>query len=145
MHRGFTAYLKGAEEMFDSYVLSGQKIRNIADPKGNITGYEMKTRITYYRGIPLSMIHDVRVEADGVAVPREQIRFSCDGIDFFTLDEMETVTTYKWEYGTEATIIVEQGGGLAKGSHDITLSTAVRVEYVPVPFAGSRTVNINIA
>ena len=42
------------------------------------------------------MVHDVKVEVDGVEVPRESIKFSPNGEDYFTLDEMETVTTYRW-------------------------------------------------
>lgn len=131
--------------MFDNYVLSNGDVRNVLNDDGKVIGFDMKTLITYYRGIPLSMVHDVVVEVDGAPVPRESIRFSCDGKDFFTLDEMETVTSYKWEYGTEATIFVALDGGLAKGQHNITLTTVVRVEYVPVPFSGTRTVTVNIA
>lgn len=130
--------------MFDNYVLSDGIVKNISDKDGKVTGFEMKTLITYYRGIPLSMIHDVTVSVDGEQVTRKDILFSCDGIDFFTLDEMETVTSYKWEYGTEATVVVKREGGLPKGEHEVTLSTTVRVEYVPVPFSGSRTVKVEI-
>ena len=67
-----------------------------------------------------------------------------EGEDFFTLDEIETVADYKWEYGTEATVKVVEPGGLSKGSHEVTLSTVIRNEYVPVPFSGSRTVTVEI-
>ena len=130
--------------MFDCYVLSNGEVKNTVE-NGEVTGYEMKTLISYYRGIPLSMVHDVEVKVDGKKVDREKIRFSCDGEDFFTLDEIETVADYKWEYGTEATVKVVEPGGLSKGSHEVTLSTVIRNEYVPVPFSGSRTVTVEIA
>ncbi len=70
----------------------------------------MKTLIPYYRGIPLSMIHDVKVSVDGQEVERKDILFTLDNKYFFTLDEMETVTSFKWEYGNEATVIVKKDG-----------------------------------
>lgn len=130
--------------MFDNYVLSKGEVKNVVSARGDITGYEMKTLICYYRGIPLSMVHDVIVNVDGEDVPRDAIRFSCDGTDFFTLDEIETVVDYKWEYGTEATVYVVKEGGLSQGRHQVTLTTVIRNEYVPVPFSGTRTVEIEI-
>ncbi|MCD8217955.1 MAG: DUF6379 domain-containing protein, partial [Clostridiales bacterium] len=100
---------------------------------------------TYYRGIPLSMVHDVKVFVDGEEVDRAAIRFSADGEQYFTLDEMETVTSYKWEYGDEATVFVEREGGLAAGEHEIRLETTIRTEYVPVPFVGTRAEKVVIA
>lgn len=124
--------------MFDNYVFSEGTCKNtVCD--GKVTGFEMKTRITYYRGIPCSMIHDVKVSVDGKPVDRDAIRFSPDGEDFFTLNELETVTSYKWEYGEEAVVRVVMDGGLSKGSHEVTLTTAIRVAYIPVPFEGTAT------
>jgi hypothetical protein len=130
--------------MFDNYVLSPNSIKNW-EANGKITGFQLKTLISYYRGIPLSMIHDIHIKADGEEIPRNFIKFSANGSDYFTLDEMETVTTYKWEYGQEAVIFVEKEGGLAKGKHEITLTQAIRVSYIPVPFEGTRTEVVNIA
>lgn len=124
--------------MFDNYVLSDKSLKNV-EKDGEIIGYEMKTRITYYRGIPLSMVQDIQLKVDGVEVPREQLRFSLDGETYFTLDEMMTVTSYKWEYGEEGIVFVEQKGGLPKGSHEITLTQGTRVSYIPVPFFGTQT------
>ncbi|WP_420805755.1 C-glycoside deglycosidase beta subunit domain-containing protein [Paenibacillus wynnii] len=49
-----------------------------------------------YLEIHLSMVHDFQVEVDGQAVPRENIRFSPDVEIYFILEELQTVTTYKW-------------------------------------------------
>lgn len=125
--------------MFDNYVFIEGSCKNVADKEGKINGFELKTLITYYRGIPLSMVHDFKVAIDGVEVPRESIKFSPNNQDYFTLDEMETVTSYKWEYGEEGTLFVEKEGGLSKGEHDISLTSVIRVAYIPVPFDGKRT------
>lgn len=130
--------------MFDNYVFTEGSCKNV-EKDGKTIGFSLQTLITYYRGIPCSMIHDVKVEVDGREVDRKDIRFSPNGEDYFTLDELTTVTTYKWEYGEQALIFVEKSGGLSAGEHEITLTTAVRVAYIPVPFAGSKTRTVVIA
>lgn len=121
--------------MFDNYVLSENGFKN-REENGKVVGYEMKTLIPYYRGIPLSMIHDVKVSIDGQEVERKDILFTLDNEYFFTLDEMETVTSFKWEYGNEATVIVKKDGGFTKGKHEVRLEIVIRVSYIPVPFEG---------
>lgn len=129
--------------MFDNYVFTEGSFRNLMD--GNkVIGYELESLITYYRGIPCSMIHDVKVKVDQVDVPRESIRFSPNGEDYFTLDELETLTSYKWEYGESGHIRVMQEGGLASGEHEVSLTTMIRVAYIPVPFGGTKVRKIII-
>jgi hypothetical protein len=128
--------------MFDNYVWSDQKIhQREIDGK---SGFELKTLITYYRGIPLSMINNFEVIVDGKSIPREKIRFSPDGIEYFTLDEMLTVATFRWEYGEEGHVFFEYEGGLSKGIHEITLRQSTRAAYIPVPFGGERTAKVTV-
>ena len=130
--------------MFDQYVFSENSCENVQQD-GKTTGFKLRTRITYYRGIPLSMVHNVRVMVDGTEVPRDAIRFTIDEIDWFTLDELETVASYKWEYSDEATIMVVQEGGLSKGEHEVFLELMIRVAYIPVPMGGNNTRVVKIA
>lgn len=130
--------------MFDNNVFLENTCKNIV-VSDQITGFELKTNITYYRGIPLSMVNDISVEVDGEKVPHEDITCSVDEVDWFTLDEMETVTTYKWEYGEPLTVRVKRNGGLSKGTHEIALDVIVRTAYIPVPLAGRKVRIIEIA
>lgn len=130
--------------MFDNYVLSEGTVKNEIDADGNIIGFSMKTRVNYYRGIPLSMVHNLEVELDGEKVDRDKVKLTIDDVDYFTADELETVTSYKWEYGYEATVFVEKEGGLTPGTHDVKLSQTIRTEYIPVPFIGHRTEQVTI-
>lgn len=129
--------------MFDNNVFIDGSCRNsMAGDK--CTGFELQTHITYYRAIPLSMVNDIRVKADGEAMPRECIRCSVDGQDWFTLDEMTTVTTYKWEYGEPLLIRVLKDGGLAEGEHEVELTVVTRTAYIPVPLTGVRKRTVTI-
>ncbi len=124
--------------MFDNYVFSEDSCTNY-EKDGNIIGFEMKTRITYYRGVPCSMIHCVEVAVDGEKIPQETILFSPDGTEFFTVEELKTVVSYKWEYGEEAIVRVLKDGGLGEGEHEVTLTTGIRTAYIPVPLIGTKT------
>lgn len=130
--------------MFDNNVFIEGTCKNVVED-GQIIGYEMQTHITYYRGIPLSMVNFLAVETDGVKVPAEDIRFSVDPYDWFTLDEMTTVGTIKWEYGTPGTVRVLKEGGLSKGEHTVKLTVCTRTAYIPVPLEGTMTRKVIIA
>lgn len=129
--------------MFDNYVFSEGTCKNY-EVAGTIEGFEMKTRITYYRGVPCSMIHCVEVEVDGQKVEENNIIFSPDQNEFFTVNELTTLTTYKWEYGEEAIVRVKMQGGLSAGNHEVTLRTGIRTAYIPVPLIGSKTRTVTI-
>lgn len=121
--------------MFDNNVFIEGSCKNVVE-NNKVTGFEMQTHITYYRAIPLSMVNEIAVKADGVKTEEKDIRCSLDQKDWFTLSEMETVTTYKWEYGEPLYVRVMKDGGLSKGSHRIELTVATRTAYIPVPIVG---------
>ena len=124
--------------MFDNNVFIEGTCRNVEED-GKVIGFEMKTHITYYRGIPLSMINYLKVAVDGEEIPEEDIRFAADPYDWFSLDEMKTVGTIKWEYGTPGTVRVLKEGGLSRGEHEVQLTVCTRTAYIPVPLEGTMT------
>jgi hypothetical protein len=129
--------------MFDNNVFINGTCRNTVE-NGTVIGYELQTNITYYRGIPLSMVEFIKVEADGVEAPVESIRISVDQNDWFTMKEAETVTSYKWEYG-EPLYIRVLGEGLTAGEHKVKLTVATRTAYIPVPLVGIKERDVVIA
>ena len=129
---------------FDYYAFSENSCRNV-EKDGSIVGFELKTKITYYRGVPLSMIDAIEIRVDNKPVEKSKIRFTPNGEDWFTLAEMETVAGIKWEFGDQATIFVDQEGGLTPGEHKVSLRTTITVAYAPINFMGERTRTIKIA
>ena len=121
--------------MFDTNVFKENTCVNVEED-GKVIGFEMQTNITYYRGIPMSMIEYIKVAVDGEEVPTEDIRISLEREDWFTLKEAETVTDYKWEYGEPLYVRVLKDGGLSKGTHKVKLTVATRTAYIPVPLEG---------
>ncbi len=130
--------------MFDNNVFLENSCVNVTE-NGEVTGFELQTNITYYRGIPLSMIEYIHVAVDGEQVPDEDITISLEREDWFTLKEAETVTTYKWEYGEPLYIRVKKPGGLTPGEHRVKLTVATRTAYIPVPLEGNKERTVTIA
>lgn len=129
--------------MFDNNVFKENTCENVTED-GKVIGYELQTNITYYRGIPMSMIEYIKVAADGEEVSEEDIRISVDREDWFTLKEAETVTSYKWEYGEPLYIRVMKENGLSKGVHKVKLTVATRTAYIPVPLEGIKEREVTI-
>ena len=130
--------------MFDNNVFKKDSCKNTVID-GKTVGFELETYITYYRAIPLSMINDIVVKVDGKEIPRQAIRCSAEGEDWFTLDEMTTVTTYKWEYDVPLKVRVLQEGGLSSGEHDVELTVVTRTAYIPIPIKGVNARKVTIA
>lgn len=129
--------------MFDNNVFLENTCVNVTEDN-EVIGYEMQTNITYYRGIPMSMIEYVHVAVDGSEEKDEDIRISIDRIDWFTLKEAETVVDYKWEYGDPLYVRVLKDGGLSKGEHMVKLTVATRTAYIPVPLEGIKERKVSI-
>jgi len=98
--------------------------------KATDTGFSIKARLPYYRGLGLSMIENVAISIDGEAVPREDITLSLRGRTW-TLDEMETEYGDRWNFGEKALVGVRRAGGLAPGEHRIELAETMRISYLP--------------
>lgn len=117
--------------MFDKYIIDADSVRNIGSEDAP-TGFSFTTKLGYYRGLGLSMIEDLAVSIDGVAVARECIRFD-EGPGPLTLDEMETAFDRRWAFGAPAQISVFYPGGFPPGDHRLALQQRLRISYMPFP------------
>lgn len=111
------------------YVLCEDGFENRIED-GKVTGFNIRMRIPYYRGVPLSLVKDIKVIVDGEEYSRDKIRFTAGG-ETFTLDEMKTVTRHRWGFGEKAIISVIKPGGLAPGKHRVEAGAIIRVTYMP--------------
>ncbi len=107
--------------------------KNIEE-NGKITGYQFQFKAQYYRGITLSIVHDISVNVDGEDAAREDISLTVNG-ETFTLDQMLTVvdSDYRWEFGEYATVTVKKEGGLVAGKHHIKSVQLIVPSYMPFP------------
>ena len=119
--------------------------RNIIQD-GAITGYQFQFKAQYYRGMTLSIVHDISVTVDGEQAAREDISMTVNG-ETFTLDEMLTVIDpdYRWEFGEYATVNVKKEGGLSKGCHHIKAVQLIVPSYMPFPIEAVCEADFEIA
>ncbi|HHV12164.1 MAG TPA: hypothetical protein GXX75_17960 [Clostridiales bacterium] len=116
--------------MNPKYMFDPKGFKNV-EKNGKVIGFQFDFKMQYYRGVTLSIIRNIEVNVDGEEFNREDIRFTLEG-DTFTLDEMETVITYRWKYGQYATVTVLKDGGLAKGKHHIKAVQTIAPSYMPM-------------
>ena len=94
--------------MFDNNVFIAGSCKNVRE-NNTVTCFELQTNITYYRGIPLSMVEYIKVAVDGQECSPEDLRISVDR---------------------------EAQGRLPRGTHKVKLTVATRTAYIPVPLEG---------
>ena len=105
------------------------------EENGEITGFSFRYKHQYYRGITLSIVHDLSVNIDGEDIPREDISLTVNG-ETFNLDQMTTVidSDYRWEFGEYATVNVKKPGGLKEGAHTLVSVQHIAPSYMPFPW-----------
>jgi hypothetical protein len=115
--------------MMDQHMLCDDGFENVVQG-ANTTGFALRARLPYYRGLGLSMIEDIAISVDGEAVPREALRFALRGRTW-SLDEMESCFDEKWNFGEKAQVVVARPGGLKAGAHRVDIAIRYRVSYLP--------------
>jgi hypothetical protein len=127
--------MKGVLAMYARHMYRPESFQNVV-VNNKVIGFQFDCRIQYYRGVTLSIIRNIEVNVDGEDFKREDIRFTLEG-DIFTLDEMETVITYRWKFGQFATVTVLKEGGLPSGNHHIKSTQTIAPSYMPVILVNS--------
>lgn len=114
--------------MYEKHMLSRDDIQSVVE-NGIGTGFTVKLRIPYYRGVCLSLVEDIQVRFNNRLFTRDQLTFSVGG-ETFTFTEMATMTTIRWEFGEKATVFVPLPGGIPLGMHRVEVSVTIRLSYM---------------
>jgi hypothetical protein len=117
--------------MFERYLVCEQGFKNVSE-KGQVTGFQIKLRIANWRGMPLSLIEDVKVTVDGETYPRDAITLNVGG-QSFKLDDMVTRSDVRWQFDELATVTVHKPGGLAQGMHEVAVVERIRTGLAALP------------
>ncbi len=125
-------------------ILLPQGFRNY-EAAGQVAGFQVRVVISYYRGVPYSLIGGFTVVVDGIAYGPEMISFSVDGVDFIPLAELGSRTGDVWEFGVRAYLRVRKDGGLSRGMHDVTVVERVDVPYLPFTTENAQTRRLALA
>ncbi len=115
--------------MLDKYMVLTRGFQNVSE-NGQVVGFQMKVRITYYRGVFLAIIGGFDVTVDGEKFAPEALRFSV-GNRTYTMAELGKEEKARWPFGETATLTVLKPGGLKPGLHEVEVVQTIRPSYVP--------------
>jgi hypothetical protein len=97
---------------------------------GQITGFQVLVKSSYYRGIYVPLIDSIEVEVDGEKFAPAQIRCGFNGKDY-EQSEFEKLDSVRWQWQEPATLTVRKPGGLKPGWHNVTITSRERISYMP--------------
>lgn len=118
----------------EKQVIQSVGFRNITE-NGQVTGFQFKVRLPYYRGVFLSQLRPGTVVIDGEKIGKDDVVWSFGGEDY-TWEEMRSDFRTHWSVTTPAVVKVKKAGGLSQGYHDLTYGFCFTSSYMP-PFMQS--------
>ena len=97
---------------------------------GEITGFQVAIRLTYYRGVWLSQLRPATVIVDGTAYAGDDVTWTVAGITC-TQQALATHGDRNWDPLVPAVLTVRKPDGLAQGIHDIEVKFTYSASYMP--------------
>ena len=125
--------------MFEKYLLVRHDFQNVRQ-NGQITGFQVKVKIPYYRGVYISQLETPKLKIDDEEFGGDQITmsFTTEGPNVpnspyktYTLEEMRTATSHRWWFGDPAIMTVKKPGGLKPGVYQVAFGIVARNSYRP--------------
>ena len=113
----------------EKQVIQSVGFRNIVT-EGKVTGFQLKIRLPYYRGVYLSQVKVGSLVVDGQEITKDHILWRLGGTDF-TWQEMLTARQVHWHPLELVTLVVDLPGGLKQGFHDLKYSYCCTHSYMP--------------
>jgi hypothetical protein len=98
---------------------------------GRTTGFQVRVRCPYYRGIWASLLEGSVVTVDGETLPPESTRWTLNGRTF-SASELADEPEMRWLYEEPVILTVDKPGGLEPALHDVQVSVTWRWSYIPV-------------
>jgi hypothetical protein len=116
--------------MFEKFIIVPGSVRNVKRD-GEVVGFAFDTRITYYRGMGVSMVEPFEIRVDGgEVIPADQLTFTINDRTW-TFAELENDYESRWELTQPATVTAFVPGGLTPGAHEFDITEVLRVSYQP--------------
>ena len=122
--------------MFDKYFICDESFKNVVDD-GQVVGFQIGVKVSYYRGVVLGIVNDMRVTVDGQTYGKEDMTFNVKA-GSFTFEQMVGRDDVRWDFGEVAYLHIKKPGGLAEGRHSVRVFEEIRIvngmEIPPVMF-----------
>lgn len=128
---------------FGNIILCEQGFKNVLE-HGAVTGFQVRVRISYYRGIQLCLLDGYDIEIDGEKYAPDDVSISLDGENFYDMKNIAQYTDVRWEFGVKAYLHVKKPGGLSRGLHTVKVTQRIAVPYLPFSTAFYQTKQLTI-
>ncbi len=115
--------------MLEKPCIQSRGFRNIVE-NGVVTGFQIKVRLLYYRGLWLSQIRNTSLSVDGVKFSDDQITWIVNGKAYPQTD-LKSLSNVHWGINDKAIIVVEQSNGLSTGYHNVEFDLKFSSSYFP--------------
>jgi hypothetical protein len=115
--------------MLEEQLIQAAGFRNVG-PQDAPTGFQLRVRSPYYRGLWGSLIEKPTVTVDGEDFAGDDIRWTLPTGDY-SFAQLQTSADARWPMDAPAVLTVPKAGGLARGIHDVTLELRLRMSYIP--------------
>ncbi len=113
--------------MLEKPAIQQRGFRNVRQG-GQIIGFQVRYKSTYYRGVWLSLSTGFDVTVDGEKFPREQTTVTIGG-KTYTQEQMKKIGNVQWPNYEAAILTVAKPGGLKPGVHDVQIAWGHRTSY----------------
>ncbi|HBA97609.1 MAG TPA: hypothetical protein DCZ23_05835 [Lachnospiraceae bacterium] len=110
-------------------IIQSVGFRNIKKD-GEVTGFQFKVRLPYYRGVFLSQLRPGTLYVDGEKFEKEDIIWNIKGEDY-TYEEMKEDFQTHWAVTEPAVLKVKKAGGLSQGFHELVYGFCFTSSYMP--------------
>jgi hypothetical protein len=115
--------------MLEKEIIQARGFANVHD-RGQITGFRVRVRTPYYRGMWASLIEGADVVVDGQSFGRAQVTWTL-AERTYSHAELAQARDARWAFDEPATLTIEWPGGLEPGVHDIEVAIVYRMSYMP--------------
>ena len=112
--------------MLDVPMIQTRGFRNRDDG----SGFELRLRLPYYRGLWTSLIDGASVTVDEEHFPADTIAWTIDGREY-SLEELQESVDARWPVEVAAVLRVPRDEPLPIGFHDVTAELRLRMSYIP--------------
>jgi len=121
--------------MLEKENIQQRGFRNVVEG-GNVTGFQVPLRSTYYRGVWLTQLTQATITVDGEKFEGDKITWTISGKTYSQADLAKYPNTH-WRVTEAAVLTIKRPGGLKLGIHDVEVAYGYTSSYTPYPFADS--------
>ena len=115
----------------EKQVIQSVGFRNTVE-NGEVTGFQFKIRLPYYRGVYLSQLMPGTLFVDGERIGKEQITWCLRG-EAYSRTQMKEDWKTHWTPTDPMVLKVKKPGGLSQGYHELKYGFCFTSSYMP-PF-----------